>query len=188
MRLTNDIRNNVIQAVLKAKFSKRKEALDREDNKLAMLALKERIGPKNLKLCDELDEIFTKEISSINIAVPGLSRVHFSFDKDVRVPAGFPQHSTNGAQGNAKSKSAIERFIKHSRARDELGNEREGLRRKLRTVLYSVTTAKRAIETLPEIAPYMPNGAVPAAGVPAELVADLAKLIPAPSKEKANAL
>lgn len=186
MRLTNDIRDTVINRILKTKFSKREEALDREDHKLAMVALKERIGSKNIKLCDELDDFFTKEISNISIAVPGLSRTHFSFSTKVRVPASFPQHSTNGAQGSAKSKSAIERFTKHSRARDAMSSERKELRLKLRAVLYSVSTAKRAIDTLPEIAPYMPSGAVPAAGVPAELVADLAKLIPAPAKESAD--
>lgn len=195
VRLNSSIRDYVIRALLNKKFVKQ----DLGEQKLA--ETEKSAAEVSAKLAYEA--AFTKDTRKIlTEAAPGMfpfassARIRienspgnyydkdFTFGENKPVPFRNSYHGGNqfaavipGDHPLAKALKAWEEAKKELEiAQQQLREEKSATRRKLETVINSVTTVKRLVEVWPEVQEFLPEVVSGNdGGVPAVLIADLNK-------------
>lgn len=193
VRLSAAIRDSIVDALLKSKFVK-------EDLELDGLKEKEEEAEREAERL-AYDAAFSKKTQEfMNSAAEGMFptakkvmiRIEHSegnyvdkeayFGEERRVPW---RHSTYGSGGFAAVLPPDHPYVKavenlkainreRTAKRDELRERKHASRRKVLTVIESVTTVKRLTEVWPEVAEFLPESVSGRdGGVPATMIADL---------------
>ena len=154
VKLTNDIREKIMENIAKATFKDRRAALQLQKNSVVGEVISALIGSTNLSLMKQLPpEYFYNQFDFRFYSAGSVGLVSISVSEPIRVPAVY-QYGTielPATSGFWKKLRAV------SAAQKALYDDEEALVEKARSLLMAVTTVKALLESWPEVEPFLPE-------------------------------
>jgi chemotaxis regulatin CheY-phosphate phosphatase CheZ len=168
MRITQSMRDSILEKELRAKFD---EKLSKAETAVVQEVEKEvvKMIPKNIPQ-DMINERYIRVSNDAKIYIEGKNKYEY-----IDCHNSYPIQWTSSYH-EVKMTKAIEKAMK---ARDELKEDKEKFRQKLKYVLNSFTTHKSLILNVPEFSQYFANEetAKSMAVVPVEQIKELRKAL-----------
>lgn len=181
VRLTKELRKDIVRRVLDYKFKQRSAALKARQHDVVVRVINEVVGEGTLAVLKEWPAAWVGQLHGLTIDdTHGGYKHHLTLDKTLLVPANFHNQitwtGTKGKRAGRRLKHYYERYWKFSSstsapsveitdpvvvayAEEALAIEEEGkeLKAKLEALVNSVTTTKKLYEVWPELATIVPN-------------------------------
>lgn len=177
-RLTNALREQILDSVVTSLFRERKAALVASDDKLAEKLLAWYVEPKNAALMRQLPGEYFHSVSCIRYEAPAVSGRNsdygaISSSVTLRVPAVL-QHG----RIELPSSHGMWKEIRASDAEAEsINNDTRALREKVNGLLNGVTTVKALLTAWPEVEEYLPKFEQATTNLPAVRAEELNSMI-----------
>lgn len=149
MRLTNEIRNNIINSVIIDVFKTRTEANKAMLQELALQCRDKLLG-KHKDAFFSLPSDFVKNSHYIHVNIDGMSfNLHFS-DSYKKIPC------PNTTLVLKKNSLLGKKVFQTKNDEDTIFKEKTNLRKDIKALVYSFNTTKQLVEAWPEAKPYIP--------------------------------
>lgn len=175
MKLTQDIREQIIRKAVKHTFKQRDDIHYAAKSRLAEDVYDHVVGP-HLTIVNALPAGFFIESSQVNATFDGRSRMQIWMKSTRRIPASGTGYAGNLAHFD-KHHPFTQRYNELELSEKKINADKEVLTRELKNLLSRVTTAKRLIEVWPEGEQFTPVVAQPIENPPAVQAQGLNDLI-----------
>ena len=178
MRLTEDKKRSILARAVTATLAKRRKALRKESNELALLAYNHIYQQKDQELMNIMPAGFMHEKSNIYFQQDGFPTVELVLTSSMRTAA-CDQNWHKPCYHTSEENAITKRIRTFVAAEDKIKTDETKLRESLRLMLAGITTLKRLEEEWPEGKEYymlaLPDK--PLENVPAVRGAAVSKLI-----------
>jgi len=155
MRLTQVIREKILQIVLEHGIKPRTEALEQLNAEIGVKIYQHSFQPVDVAHALQLLPSWcTTYITEFNVRTIGAHEVHFSLKDDVKVPD--PGNDIFTFPPEALSQELMAEINKYEKAVMKLEEDRKTLQAEARGVLRSVQTSTQLLERWPELQSILP--------------------------------
>lgn len=183
VRLTKEMREDIVANVVKSTFAKRASAIEKENQEIAEMIYKEVVGDHILSVSC-LPDGFMPTVKEIIVYVGPRWNEKKTFEMldRKRFPNQFIKDYLKAykpSEGNPDlSASLIKKISSHMLKIDKINEDKDNLRSSVRSIVQSVTTIKSLLEVWPEATKYIPERVTKEPKqLPALPIADLNEMI-----------
>jgi hypothetical protein len=184
MRLTKEMRNEMINAVLEHRFGSAKQALLDREHDLAESVLFEALGRERYDLLTSVPKGWLGTLGYLNFVLESGENHTLHFAETKPLPYYIWHGSSDDGDYLVVKGNMAARVQKLMDDYDAHEDARRKARDQVRAAVYSYTTVERLLEEWPEIAPFVPRYAkAPQHLVPAPMISTLNMVLGLPVEE-----